>query len=437
MFTNILNALLDWVSANPGWAGVAVFAVACVESLLVIGYLVPGIFILFGIGALIGSGYLAFWPIAIWAAAGAIVGDVASYLVGYIYRDRLQQGWPFHRHPELYAKGARFFDAHGGKSIVFGRFVGAVRPLIPAIAGMTGMSPVRFTIIDVIASVLWAPIYLFPGMVFGASLELATAVAGRLMLLIGVLAVCLWLLWLAAKQIALRVRQPLRRVSNGVLMGGAAAGFVIVGMLAVLWTPLGDLLPGETPPPRRLAAAEWRNGGWRDIAAVHASHDDATPLNVQFAGDPAALAAALRNRGWRSPPPLTLTDALHWLAPHPPITDLPLLPQLRSRHRERLVLVRPAGPQAEWVLQLWESGWQTAEGAPISIGHVRLYHPDTRVPLLTLPRPDGQVEAALDQLSTALDGAARLVRGPRKTLLILSAEPPPPAGEASATAPAD
>ncbi|HET6655833.1 MAG TPA: DedA family protein, partial [Gammaproteobacteria bacterium] len=179
MFTDILHALLDWVSANPGWAGVAVFAISCLESLLVIGYLIPGIVILFGIGTLIGSGYLAFWPIAIWATGGAIVGDVASYLVGYFYRDRLRQGWPFHRHPELYAKGAKFFDDHGGKSIVFGRFVGAVRPLIPAIAGMTGMSPVRFTVIDVVASVLWAPIYLFPGMVFGASLELATAVAGR------------------------------------------------------------------------------------------------------------------------------------------------------------------------------------------------------------------------------------------------------------------
>ena len=38
--------LLNWVGSNPGWTGVLVFLVACVESLVVVGILVPGIIIL-------------------------------------------------------------------------------------------------------------------------------------------------------------------------------------------------------------------------------------------------------------------------------------------------------------------------------------------------------------------------------------------------------
>ncbi|HET6725929.1 MAG TPA: DedA family protein [Gammaproteobacteria bacterium] len=434
MFSDILHTLLAWVSTNPGWAGVAVFAVACLESLLVVGYLVPGIIILFGVGALIGGGYLMFWPIAIWAAAGAIVGDVASYLVGYIWRDQLQQGWPFRRHPALYAKGVKFFDDHGGKSIIFGRFVGAVRPLIPAIAGMTGMPPIRFAIVDVIASILWSPAYLFPGMVFGASLELAAAVAGRLMLLVGLLAVCLWLLWIAAKRIVRWVREPLRRVPNGIQVGIVAGGLIAIFALAVLWTPLGNLLPHSAPPPRHVAAEAWRHGGWRQVAG------QSGPVNIQLAGDPKALAAALLARGWRAPPALTLAGALHWLAPHPAIAELPLLPKLRGRHRERLVLIRPAGPESEWVLRLWASGWQTMDGTPISVGQVRLYRRRVHVPLLTLPQPADDAKAALDQMRTMLAAPMQtaLVRQQQApTLLISFAAPIPPAAEASEGARAD
>ena len=79
--------VLGWVSANPGWTGVLVFVVACVESLVVIGILVPGIVILFGVGAMIGVGAIDLAPMWIWGSAGALLGDLFSYGVGYRYRE--------------------------------------------------------------------------------------------------------------------------------------------------------------------------------------------------------------------------------------------------------------------------------------------------------------------------------------------------------------
>lgn len=444
MLTGALNALLDWVSANPTWAGLAVFGIACFESLLIIGYLVPGIFVLFGIGALIGSGYLSFWPIAIWAACGAVVGDVVSYLVGYVYRDRLRLVWPFGRHPELFGKGELFFERHGGKSVAFGRFVGPVRPLIPAIAGMTGMGLARFLIIDIISAALWAPVYLFPGMVFGASLELAAAVATRLMLLIAIAAVCLWLVYQLLKRLARHIREPFRRAPDALLIGAIVAGFAAIAVLTLYWTPLGDaLLPGTASPPRRIAAADWWHGGWRRVGELHANRHGDAPLNLQVTGEPAALAATLAARGWRRPPPLTLDHALHWLAPDPAIADLPLLPQLRSRRGEKLVLVRPSEDGlSEWVLKLWDSGWQATDGRPISVGRVSRYRLDRRLPLLSLPRPNrtDNAGAVLARLRAALKTpAAKLAdrRAPAHVLLILYGAPLPPVSAASAAARVD
>jgi membrane protein DedA with SNARE-associated domain/membrane-associated phospholipid phosphatase len=189
--------LLAWLGQHPGWAGLLVFLVACVESLVLVGLMVPGIIILFGIGAMIGLGAIDFMPIWFWGSLGAFLGDLFSYSVGHRYREHLPDIWPFSRYPSMLERGALFFRKHGAKSVIAGRFIGPLRPVIPATAGMLGMKPARFIGIDVPASVIWAPAYLLPGMLFGASLEVASEYTGRLTLVLIILAVLLWLtFWL-------------------------------------------------------------------------------------------------------------------------------------------------------------------------------------------------------------------------------------------------
>jgi undecaprenyl-diphosphatase len=53
-------SLLDWVGAHAIWAGPVIFLVALLESLALVGLVVPGAFLMFGFGALIGSGRLEF-----------------------------------------------------------------------------------------------------------------------------------------------------------------------------------------------------------------------------------------------------------------------------------------------------------------------------------------------------------------------------------------
>ena len=70
------------MSANPGWAGFWVFVMCFVESLAFVGILIPGIIILFGLGALISLGALDMLPIWLWGSIGAFAGDLVSYAIG-------------------------------------------------------------------------------------------------------------------------------------------------------------------------------------------------------------------------------------------------------------------------------------------------------------------------------------------------------------------
>ncbi len=189
----LFQQLLDWVAANPGWAYLTVFLVAFAESMAVVGLLVPGVVMMFGLGALVTAGALDFWPVLAWAVVGAVVGDGASFWLGYHYRERLMGMWPFNRYPDSLKAGVAFFEKYGGKSVAFGRFVGPVRAVIPLVAGMLGMTPLRFFIANLLSALAWAPAYLLPGMVFGASLELAAEVAFHLVVLLGAILALVWL----------------------------------------------------------------------------------------------------------------------------------------------------------------------------------------------------------------------------------------------------
>jgi membrane protein DedA with SNARE-associated domain len=189
-----------WILHHPNLAGVAVFLIAMAESLAGVGLIVPGVAMMFGAGALIGTGALSFVPTCAYAVAGAIIGDGLSFWFGWRFRDRLASVWPFTRYPGLIPSGVAFFQRYGGRSLVFGRFVGPMRGITPLVAGMLAMPVRRFLPINVLSSVLWAPAYLIPGTVFGASLELASRIAGRLAILLAVLVALLWFTaWLSRR----------------------------------------------------------------------------------------------------------------------------------------------------------------------------------------------------------------------------------------------
>ncbi len=216
--TELVQEMLAWIGANPHWAYLIIFLVAMTESLALVGMLVPGAVMMVGAGPPIAAGVLGFWPVMAWAVGGAIVGDGLSYWLGHHYRERLRQIWPFTRYPDSLSRGERFFQQYGGKSVAFGRFVGPVRAVIPVVAGMMGMDPKRFLAANVLSAVAWAPAYIVPGIVLGASLELAAEATARLGILVLALILMLWLVFWGVHRLFLLYSPRAGRWVQGLLI---------------------------------------------------------------------------------------------------------------------------------------------------------------------------------------------------------------------------
>jgi len=194
-----LKPLVEWLQTNPGLAGLIVFGISLVECLAVIGMLVPGSLIMPAIGVLVGSGVLPGREILAWAISGALIGDIVSYWLGYHYHKQIRGMWPFRNYKPWVEKGERFFKRYGSKSVFFGRFLGPTRAFVPVVAGMLRLRPVKFLVPSVLASVVWAPLYILPGYLIGAlSLQLAPRTATRFMVILAISALIVWIfLWLS------------------------------------------------------------------------------------------------------------------------------------------------------------------------------------------------------------------------------------------------
>ncbi len=194
-----LYTFIDFVAAHRHWAYALVFLVAFSESLPVLGAVIPGSTAIIGISALVPSGAVELVPLLLAAIAGAIAGDGFAFWLGYRYREQIVRLWPFRRHPEVIAKGAEFFDRHGAKSILLARFTPPVRPFVPLVAGILHMPMLRFYMANALSASAWAPAHVLPGVVVGASLALAGAVAGRLAVLLVLLVGASWAAVLLAR----------------------------------------------------------------------------------------------------------------------------------------------------------------------------------------------------------------------------------------------
>ncbi len=171
MLTDLLNLITQWVVDYPLWSGALIFSVAMVESLAIVGIVVPGVAIMFAIGTLISNGTLDLFTTTLWAAAGASVGDGLSFALGKLYKEKIYTVAWFEKRPSFLQKGHRFFEKYGVFSILIGRFVGPIRAVIPLIAGILDMPLKQYVPINIIASILWAPAYLFPGLLFGNAIS--------------------------------------------------------------------------------------------------------------------------------------------------------------------------------------------------------------------------------------------------------------------------
>ncbi|MGE8227244.1 MAG: bifunctional DedA family/phosphatase PAP2 family protein [Stenotrophomonas sp.] len=195
MNSSWIDATLAWIAAHPVLAGLAIFAIAFCDAVIILGAIVPALPLMIAVGVLIGMGELSGPYAVICATLGAFAGDGLSYWVGRRWGDRLRGVWPFSRYPQLLDRGEVMFRRNAFKSILIARYVGAIRPFVPAIAGMANMRFASYLKASGLACLSWAVLFLLPGWALGQAYDAVAAVAGRLFLVVALLGAMLGLVW--------------------------------------------------------------------------------------------------------------------------------------------------------------------------------------------------------------------------------------------------
>jgi membrane-associated protein len=140
-----------------GWLGyVTLAAILFTETGLLLGFVLPGDSLLFTIGVVAGAGELNLAVIITLLICASMLGDWCGYLLG-------RRAGPaiFNRPDSRFLKQEHlrrtemFYEKHGGKTIIYAKFVPIIRTFAPFVAGVAKMRYVRFLSFDIFGGIGW------------------------------------------------------------------------------------------------------------------------------------------------------------------------------------------------------------------------------------------------------------------------------------------
>jgi len=143
---------------NGGLIGLAAVGfVVFAESGLLIGVLLPGgDTTLLLAGSFAATGRLPLIPLLAVIVSAAIIGDNVGYEIGKRTGKRIfRKKESFMFDPEHLLRAEKFYNKHGGKTIILARFVPIVRTFAPLVAGVGNMPHKRFFLFNVVGAMVW------------------------------------------------------------------------------------------------------------------------------------------------------------------------------------------------------------------------------------------------------------------------------------------
>jgi len=165
--------LLELVATYGVWIYALLFLIVFAETGLVVTPFLPGDSLLFAAGAIAAAGAMDARLLAVLLIVAAIAGDATNYAIGraagvrIVSRARVDPQWARWINPVYVDRAHDFFERHGGKAIVLGRFAPIIRTFVPFVAGVAEMSYPAFALYNVTGGVAWVGICLGAGYVFG------------------------------------------------------------------------------------------------------------------------------------------------------------------------------------------------------------------------------------------------------------------------------
>jgi len=167
LFLHLDDHLIELFAKYGVWTYAILFLIVFLETGVVVTPFLPGDSLLFAAGALSASGGLNPVLLFVLLATAAILGDTVNYAIGRATGPRVFREDVRWLKREYLERTHRFYEKHGGKTIILARFVPIVRTFAPFVAGVGTMSYPRFVVYNIAGGLLWTALFTFGGYFFG------------------------------------------------------------------------------------------------------------------------------------------------------------------------------------------------------------------------------------------------------------------------------
>jgi len=385
MDISAIQPLMDWLTAHPRLSSLVIVGIAAIESLALIGIVVPGVALMLGVGALVGLGVLPLWATLFWAFLGAIIGDGVSYWLGHYYEHQLRKVWPLSRYPRIVIRGERYFKKHGSISVFFGRFIGPIRPVIPAVAGIMKMPPLKFYAINIVSAMLWAPVVILPGVAVGASINVVGSVALRLVILSFIVLLFLWFLLWSVGRLSKLVLSQLHITGKIAIKTqiGLGVSIILIAYVVIFVSPEPELADFE----QRDRQAWWQED-WQNVSQMSDLFFPNRPIHVQWWTSATTLKRSLLKQQWVVAKKMTLKNAAQWMIPELKTSEVPIWPvSLPGFGEERIYLYNLPSENRSLILRLWPSRSSSqGDEAQLWLGNLTSFKFQRFLPSVAVPK---------------------------------------------------
>jgi len=160
--------LYEFIVNYGAWIYAILFLIVFVETGLVVMPFLPGDSLLFAAGALAAStGIMDPWVLIILLFIAAVLGDTLNYHIGKYIGPRVFELNSRFINKQHLVKTQQFFERHGGKTIIFARFIPFARTFAPFVAGASSMNYKYFISYNVVGGLCWVSSFIILGYWFG------------------------------------------------------------------------------------------------------------------------------------------------------------------------------------------------------------------------------------------------------------------------------
>src|SRR3989344_8590363 len=167
VFLHIDTHLAVVIAQFGVWTYVILLLVIFCETGLVVTPFLPGDSLLFAACAFAAQGILSPHLLFILLAAAAVSGDTVNYALGKYLGPRVFRENVRFLKREYLLRAEKFYEIHGGKTIILARFIPIIRTFAPFVAGVGKMYYPRFLAYNVAGGIFWVALFVYGGYFFG------------------------------------------------------------------------------------------------------------------------------------------------------------------------------------------------------------------------------------------------------------------------------